>query len=221
MLIALIMFPFLFYSFLSAVVVVLYCSLLFSFSFDSIDLDFSLFSLGKSCCCLCVEMMRASLLNRLTYTLCFFRASLLLTRALPVLLLLFPMYYRCITSASFILSPSLWCVCVIYITASALERVKMILKIIQTDEIVRQRILRNRKGYTHPLSNREFFRFFVFLFLSVSFRELWHSDSRVEHNREREREKTKTTTFFSLFLKKANIYLKGIKKNYEECIKFK
>ena len=89
-------------------------SLSFSFSFDSIDLDFSLFSLGKSCCCLCVEMMRASLLNRLTYTLCFFRASLLLTRALPFLL---PMYYRCITSASFILSPSLLvcvCVCNIY-----------------------------------------------------------------------------------------------------------
>ena len=145
MLIALIMFPFLFYSFLSAVVVVLYCSLLFSFSFDSIDLDFSLFSLGKSCCCLCVEMMRASLLNRLTYTLCFFRASLLLTRALPLLLLLLlllPMYYRCITRASCILSPSLGvCVCVLYITARTLERVKMSLKIIQTDEIVRQRIL--------------------------------------------------------------------------------
>ena len=80
--------------------------------------------------------MRASFLNRLTYTLCFFRASLLLTRALPVLLLLLllPMYYSRVVY-SFTLP--LVCVCILYITARALERVKMSLKIIQTDEIVR------------------------------------------------------------------------------------
>ena len=63
-------------------------------------------------------------------------------------------------------------------------------------------------GYTHPFSNREFFRFFVFLFLSVSFRELWHIATPVEWNateRERERNKKKTT-FFSLFLEEANTY---------------
>ena len=65
-------------------------------------------------------------------------------------------------------------------------------------------------GYTHPFSNREFFRFFVFLFLSVSFRELWHIATPVggEWNateRERERNKKKTT-FFSLFLEEANLF---------------
>ena len=110
-----------------------------------------------------------------------FRASLLLTRALPVLLLLLlllPMYYRCITRASCILSPSLWvcvCVCVLYITARALERVKMRLKIIQTDdEIVRLVNVYFETVWDTPVQFQieRFFRFFVFLFLSVSVREL-------------------------------------------------
>jgi hypothetical protein len=65
-------------------------------------------------------------------------------------------------------------------------------------------------GYTHPFSNREFFRFFVFLFLSVSVRELWHSDSRVEHNREREREKQKNKLpFFHSFCKRQTFIGEG------------
>ena len=81
-------------------------------------------------------------------------------------------------------------------------------------------------GYTHPSSNREFFRFFVFLFLSVSVRELWHSDSRVEHNREREREREKqkniTTFFFTLFVKGKHLLVRGMNSSLlsnEECIK--
>lgn len=75
-----------------------------------------------------------------------------------------------------------------------------------------QRILWNRMGYTHPFSNREFFRFFVFLFLSVSFRELRHIATPVEWNAtEREREKQKKTTFFSLFLEEANTYVQNAK----------
>jgi hypothetical protein len=66
-------------------------------------------------------------------------------------------------------------------------------------------------GYTHPSSNREFFRFFVFLFLSVSVRELWHSDSRVEHNRERERETKKYNyLFFTLFVKGKHLLVRGM-----------
>ena len=83
-------------------------------------------------------------------------------------------------------------------------------------------------GYTHPFSNREFFRFFVFLFLSVSVRELWHSDSRVEHNRERERERERETKkynylFFTLFVKGKHLLARGMNSSLllnEECIKF-
>ena len=69
-------------------------------------------------------------------------------------------------------------------------------------------------GYTRPFSNREFFRFFVFLFLSVSVRELWHSDSRVEHNRERERERERNKKinylFFTLFVKGKHLLVRGM-----------
>ena len=81
-------------------------------------------------------------------------------------------------------------------------------------------------GYTHPFSNREFFRFFVFLFLSVSVRALWHSDSRVEHNREREREretKKYNYLFFTLFVKGKHLLVRGMNSSLlliEECIKF-
>ena len=80
-------------------------------------------------------------------------------------------------------------------------------------------------GYTHPSSNREFFRFFVFLFLSVSVRALWHSDRRVEHNRERERERNKKINylFFTLFVKGKHLLVRGMNSSLlliEECIKF-
>ena len=176
--------------------------------------------------------MRASVLNRLTYTLCFFRASLLLTRALPVLLLLLllllPMYYRCITRASCILSPSLGvCVCTIYHrTRAGKSEDEFENYSNRCDRLSCQRILCNRMGYTHPSSNREFFRFFVFLFLSVSVRALWHSDSRVEHNREREREretKKYNYLFFTLFVKGKHLLLvRGMNSSRllnEECIK--
>ena len=151
-------------------------------------------------------------MNRLTYTLCFFRASLLLTRALPVLLL--PMYYRCITRASFILSPSLWCVCVcvLYITARALERVKMSLKIIQTDEIVRLVNVYFETVWDTPIPFQiesffvfSFFCFFLFPFESCGIERPQSSGTQRRDERERERNKKKTT-FFSLFLEEANTY---------------
>ena len=137
-------------------------------------------------------------MNRLTYALCFFRASLLLTRALPVLLLLLllllPMYYRCITRASCILSPSLWCVCVcvLCITARALERVKMRLKIIQTDdEIVRLVNVYFETVWDTPVPFQieRFFRFFVFLFLSESYGIALQSSGTQQREREREKQK--------------------------------
>ena len=171
--------------------------------------------------------MRASVLNRLTYTLCFFRASLLLTRALPLLLLLLllPMYYRCITRASCILSPSLGvCVCTIYHrTRAGKSEDEFENYSNRWDRSSCQRILWNRMGYTHPFSNREFFRFFVFL--SVSVRALWHSDRRVEHNREsweREKQKNITTFFFTLFVKGKHLLVRGMNSSLlsnEECIK--
>ena len=146
-------------------------------------------------------------MNRLTYALCFFRASLLLTRALPVLLLLLllPMYYRCITRASCILSPSLWCVCVcvLCITARALERVKMRLKIIQTDdEIVRLVNVYFETVWDTPVPFQieRFFRFFVFLFLSESYGIALQSSGTQQREREREKQKNKLP-FFHSFVK--------------------
>ena len=116
------------------------------------------------------------------------------------------------------------CVCVLYITARALERVKMSLKIIQTDEIVRLVNVYFETVWDTPIPFQieSFFRFFVFL--SVSVRALWHSDRRVEHNREREREKQKniTTFFFTLFVKGKHLLVRGMNSSLlsnEECIK--
>ena len=99
------------------------------------------------------------------------------SRALFLFFFFFFFFFRCITRASCILSPSLWCVCVcvLYITARALERVKMRLKIIQTDdEIVRLVNVYFETVWDTPIQFQieRFFRFFVFLFLSVSVREL-------------------------------------------------
>ena len=151
--------------------IVLY-SLLISLSLLIRSIWISLFSLGKSCCRFsALRWWELRLLNRLTYALCF-RASLLLTRALPVLLLLLllllPMYYRCITRASCILSPSLGvCVCTIYHrTRAGKSEDEFENYSNRWDRSSCQRILWNRMGYTHPISNREVFSFFRF---SVSF----------------------------------------------------
>ena len=163
-------------------------------------------------------------MNRLTYTLCFFRASLLLTRALPVLLL--PMYYRCITRASFILSPSLWCVCVcvLYITARALERVKMSLKIIQTDEIVRLVNVYFETVWDTPIPFQieSFFVFSFFCFFLFPFES--YGIATVEWNTtERERETKKYNyLFFTLLVKGKHLLVRGMNSSLlsnEECIK--
>jgi hypothetical protein len=114
-------------------------------------------------------------------------------------------FFRCITDVLlarrvFFHPPSGVCVCVLYITARALERVKMRLKIIQTDdEIVRLVNVYFETVWDTPVPFQieRFFRFFVFLFLSVSVRELWHSftvdcgTQQRERERERERETKK------------------------------
>ena len=84
------------------------------------------------------------------------------------------MYYSRVVY-SFTLPLVCVCVCVLYITARALERVKMRLKIIQTDdEIVRLVNVYFETVWDTPVPFQieRFFRFFVFLFLSVSVREL-------------------------------------------------
>ena len=121
-----------------------------------------------------------------------------------------PMYYSRVVY-SFTLPLVCVCVCVLYITARALERVKMRLKIIQTDdEIVRLVNVYFETVWDTPVQFQieRFFRFFVFLFLSVSVRALWHSEnSRLWNTTEREREReTKNINylFFTLFCFEGN-----------------
>ena len=96
------------------------------------------------------------------------------------------------------------CVCVLYITARALERVKMSLKIIQTDAIVRLVNVYFETVWDTPipLQIESFFVFSFFCFFLFPFER--YGIATVEWNtteREREREKQKNiTTFFSLFL---------------------
>ena len=125
-------------------------------------------------------------------------------------------FFRCITDVLlarrvFFHPPFGVCVCVLYITARALERVKMRLKIIQTDdEIVRLVNVYFETVWDTPVPFQieRFFRFFVFLFLSVSVRELWHSFTvewnTTERERERERNKKINYLFFTLFCFEGN-----------------
>ena len=114
--------------------------------------------------------MRASFLNRLTSTLCFFRAlGRFSSHALPVLLLL-PMYYRCILARRLFFHPPSR-VCVYTITAvragkSEEERLKIIFKrmIVRLVNVHFQTGMADR----FPCKEREFFRFFVFLVLSCA-----------------------------------------------------
>ena len=124
-------------------------------------------------------------------------------------------FFRCITDVLlarrvFFHPPSgvCVCVCVLYITARALERVKLRLKIIQTDdEIVRLVNVYFETVWDTPIQFQieRFFRFFVFLFLSVSVRALWHSENSrlwntTERERERGRNKKNKLPFFHSFL---------------------
>ena len=101
------------------------------------------------------------------------------SRALFLFFFFFFFFFRCITDVLlarrvFFHPPSGVCVCVLYITARALERVKMRLKIIQTDdEIVRLVNVYFETVWDTPVPFQieRFFRFFVFLFVSA----LWHS----------------------------------------------
>ena len=133
-------------------------------------------------------------------------------------------FFRCITDVLlarrvFFHPPSGVCVCVLYITARALERVKMRLKIIQTDdEIVRLVNVYFETVWDTPVPFQieRFFRFFVFLFLSVSVRALWHSftvdcgTQQREREREREKQKNKLPFFHSFLFEEANIFLRGM-----------
>ena len=118
-----------------------------------------------------------------------------------------PMYYSRVVY-SFTLPLVCVCVCVLCITARALERVKMRLKIIQTDdEIVRLVNVYFETVWDTPVPfqiEERFFRFFVFLFLSVSVRALWHSFTvdcgTQQREREREKQKNKKLAFFLSFL---------------------
>ena len=106
------------------------------------------------------------------------------SRALFLFFFFFFFFFRCITDVLlarrvFFHPPFGVCVCVCTLyhrtRARALERVKLRLKIIQTDdEIVRLVNVYFETVWDTPIQFQieRFFRFFVFLFLSVSVREL-------------------------------------------------
>ena len=100
------------------------------------------------------------------------------------------------------------CVCVLYITARALERVKMSLKIIQTDEIVRLVNVYFETVWDTPIPFQiesffvfSFFCFFLFPFESYGIATVeWNT---TERERERERETKKYNyLFFHSFCKR-------------------
>ena len=116
------------------------------------------------------------------------------------LVLFFFFFVRCITDVLlarrvFFHPPSV-CVCVLYITARALERVKMSLKIIQTDEIVRLVNVYFETVWDTPIPFQiesffvfSFFCFFLFPFESYGIATVeWNT---TERERERERETKK------------------------------
>ena len=123
------------------------------------------------------------------------------------------------------------CVCVLYITARALERVKMSLKIIQTDEIVRLVNVYFETVWDTPipLQIESFFVFSFFCFFLFPFERYgiatveWNTTER-ERERERERETKKYNyLFFTLFVKGKHLLLvRGMNSSRllnEECIK--
>ena len=118
------------------------------------------------------------------------------SRALFLFFFFFFFFFRCITDVLlarrvFFHPPSV-CVCVLYITARALERVKMSLKIIQTDEIVRLVNVYFETVWDTPIPFQieSFFVFSFFCFFLFPFERYGIAlQSTVEHNRERERER--------------------------------
>ena len=122
------------------------------------------------------------------------------------------------------------CVCVLYITARALERVKMSLKIIQTDEIVRLVNVYFETVWDTPIPFQiesffvfSFFCFFLFPFESYGIATVeWNTTER-ERERERERNKKINYLFFTLFVKGKHLLVRGMNSSLlliEECIKF-
>ena len=121
-------------------------------------------------------------------------------------------FFRCITDVLlarrvFFHPPSV-CVCVLYITARALERVKMSLKIIQTDEIVRLVNVYFETVWDTPIPFQiesffvfSFFCFFLFPFESYDIAKTVDCGTQQrERERERERNKKYKLPFFHSFL---------------------
>jgi hypothetical protein len=145
-------------------------------------------------------------------------------------LFFFFFFFRCITDVLlarrvFFHPPSV-CVCVLYITARALERVKMSLKIIQTDEIVRLVNVYFETVWDTPIPFQiesffvfSFFCFFLFPFESYGIATVeWNTTER-----ERERNKKINYLFFTLFVKGKHLLVRGMNSSLlliEECIKF-
>jgi len=123
-------------------------------------------------------------------------------------------FFRCITDVLlarrvFFHPPFGVCVCVLYITARALERVKMRLKIIQTgDEIVRLVNVYFETVWDTPVPFQiesffvfSFFCFFLFPFESYGIAKTVDCGTQQrERERERERNKKYKLPFFHSFL---------------------
>ena len=115
------------------------------------------------------------------------------------------MYYSRVVY-SFTLPLVCVCVRVLYITARALERVKMSLKIIQTDEIVRLVNVYFETVWDTPIPFQiesffvfSFFCFFLFPFESCGIERPQSSGTQRRDERERERETKKKLPFFHSF----------------------
>ena len=127
-------------------------------------------------------------------------------------------FFRCITDvllARRVFFHPPFGVCVLYITARALERVKMRLKIIQTDdEIVRLVNVYFETVWDTPVPFQieRFFRFFVFLFLFPFESYGIALQSSGTQQREREREtKNINYLFFTLFCFEGNEFFSSLK----------
>ena len=148
------------------------------------------------------------------------------SHALFLFFFFFFFFFRCITDVLlarrvFFHPPSGVCVCVLYITARALERVKMRLKIIQTDdEIVRLVNVYFETVWDTPVPFQiesffvfSFFCFFLFPFESYGIAKTVDCGAQQrEREREREREtKNINYLFFTLFCFEGNEFFSSLK----------